>query len=178
MFSIIQIILHFISKLNKKQYNCIAMSDSKIKILYVDDEVNNLNSFKAAFRRDYEIHIAESGAEGKKILEEQEINIIITDQRMPNMTGVEFLEEIIPDFPDPIRILLTGYTDITAVIDAINKGQVYQYLTKPWDESNLRIIIKNAYEIFDLRKRNRELLDKLKKANEQLEFLLRQNLIS
>ncbi len=81
-------------------------------------------------------------------------------------------------FPDPIRILLTGYTDITAVIDAINKGQVYQYLTKPWDESNLRIIIKNAYEIFDLRMQNRELLEKLKKANEQLEFLLRQNLIS
>ena len=154
------------------------MADSKIKILYVDDEVNNLNSFKAAFRRDYEIHIAESGEDGRKILEEREINIIITDQRMPQMTGVQFLEEIIPDFPDPIRILLTGYTDITAVIDAINKGQVYQYLTKPWDENNLRIIIKNSYEIYDLRQRNKELLGKLKKANEQLEFLLRQNLIS
>lgn len=154
------------------------MSQDKIKILYVDDEVNNLNSFKAAFRRDYTIHIAESAEEGKKILGENEVNIIITDQRMPNMTGVEFLEDIIPSYPDPIRILLTGYTDISAVIDAINKGQVYQYLTKPWDESNLRIIIKNAFEIYYLRQENKELLEKLKRANEQLEFLLRQNLIS
>jgi DNA-binding NtrC family response regulator len=154
------------------------MSGDKIKILYVDDEVNNLNSFKASFRRDYTIHIAESAAEGKIILSENDINVIITDQRMPNTTGVEFLEDIIPDYPDPIRILLTGYTDISAVIDAINKGQVYQYLTKPWDESNLRIIIKNAFEIYDLRQRNKELVEKLRRANEQLEFLLRQNLIS
>ena len=154
------------------------MSGDKIKILYVDDEVNNLNSFKASFRRDYTIHIAESAAEGKIILSENDINVIITDQRMPNTTGVEFLEDIIPDYPDPIRILLTGYTDISAVIDAINEGQVYQYLTKPWDESNLRIIIKNAFEIYDLRQRNKELVEKLRRANEQLEFLLRQNLIS
>lgn len=64
------------------------------------------------------------------------------------MTGVEFLESIIPNHPDPIRILLTGYTDISAVVDAINKGKVYHYLTKPWNEENIRIIIKNAYEIY------------------------------
>ena len=67
---------------------------------------------------------------------------------MPEMTGVEFLESIIPNHPDPIRILLTGYTDISAVVDAINKGKVYHYLTKPWNEENIRIIIKNAYEIY------------------------------
>jgi len=149
-----------------------------IKILYVDDEVNNLNSFKATFRRDYEIFTAESAAEGIKILSENDVDILITDQRMPNMTGVEFLEKIIPIYPDPIRILLTGYTDITAVIDAINKGQVYHYLNKPWVESELRIIIKNAFEIHELRRKNKELTENLKKVNTQLEFLLRQQLIS
>lgn len=154
------------------------MSTEKVRILYVDDEVNNLNSFKAAFRRDYKIFTAESAELGRQLLAEESVNIIITDQRMPNMTGVEFLESIIPDYPDPIRILLTGYTDISAVIDAINKGQVYHYLTKPWDESHLKIVIKNAYEIYRLRQENKDLIEKLKQANEQLEFLLRQNLIS
>lgn len=155
-----------------------TMADDKIKILYVDDEVNNLNSFRAAFRRDYDIKLAESGGEGAKVLAENEIHIIITDQRMPEMTGVEFLEGIIPKFPDPIRILLTGYTDISAVVDAINKGQVYHYLTKPWDEDNIRIVIKNAFEIFHLRQENKRLIQDLKDTNVKLEFLARQNLIS
>ncbi|MBN7817936.1 response regulator [Algoriphagus pacificus] len=150
----------------------------KIKILYVDDEENNLQAFKATFRRDYKIFLAISAVEARKILEEEEIEIIITDQRMPEETGVEFLESIIPIYKDPIRILLTGYTDIQAVIDAINKGQVYHYLTKPWEEDYLRTVIKNAYEIFTLRRENEKLTEALLKANEQLEFLLRQNLLS
>ncbi len=155
------------------------MSDKLIKVLYVDDEVNNLNSFKATFRRDYDITIAESGPEAMELLKNGlSVEIIITDQRMPNMTGVEFLEHVIPLFPQPVRILLTGYTDITAVVDAINKGQVYHYLTKPWEENALRIVIKNAYEIYDLRESNKLLTENLAKVNKQLEFLLRQNLIS
>ncbi|WP_226389867.1 response regulator [Penaeicola halotolerans] len=154
------------------------MSADKINILYVDDEVNNLHSFKAAFRKDYNVFVAESGLEGQKILAENPIEIIITDQRMPGMTGVEFLETIIPLYPEPIRILLTGYTDIQAVIDAINKGQVYHYITKPWEEQYLKNIIKNAYEMFALRKENKELTKSLIRANEQLEFLLRQKLLS
>jgi len=150
----------------------------KIRVLYVDDEVNNLQAFKATFRRNYKIFLAESAEEARKILEEEEIEIIITDQRMPSETGVEFLESIIPHYPDPMRILLTGYTDIQAVIDAINKGQVYHYLTKPWDEDYMRTVVKNAYEVFDLRRENTQLTKSLIKANEQLEFLLRQNLLS
>jgi len=171
----------FILSFKKKFTFASIMSQEKeeiIKILYVDDEVNNLNSFRATFRRDYEIYTAESATEGVKVLSEHDVDILITDQRMPNMTGVEFLEKIIPIYPDPIRILLTGYTDITAVVDAINKGQVYQYLNKPWVESELRIIIKNAYEIHELRRQNKALTENLKKANAQLEFLLRQQLIS
>ncbi|MCH7398966.1 response regulator [Belliella sp. DSM 107340] len=157
------------------------MSDQqkeKIKILYVDDEENNLQAFKATFRRDYKVFIAISAQEARDLLLTQTVDIIITDQRMPEETGVEFLESIIPLYPDPIRILLTGYTDIQAVIDAINKGQVYHYLTKPWEEDYLRTVIKNAFEVYSLRNENKKLTDDLIKANDQLEFLLRQNLLS
>ena len=152
--------------------------ETKIRILYVDDEVNNLRAFKATFRRDYSIFLAESAKDARHLLKEQEIDVIITDQRMPEETGVDFLESIIPLYPDPIRILLTGYTDIQAVIDAINKGKVYHYLTKPWEEDYLRTVIKNAYEVYALRRENKQLTDSLLKANDQLEFLLRQNLLS
>lgn len=152
--------------------------EEKIKVLYVDDEVNNINSFKATFRRDFYVFTALSAKEGLEILRENEIHIIITDQRMPEMTGVEFLVEVVKDYPDTIRILLTGYADINAVIDAVNKGSIYYYLNKPWDEQQLRIIIHNSYEKFQLREENKILLDKLITANNQLEFLLRQKLIS
>jgi response regulator RpfG family c-di-GMP phosphodiesterase len=152
--------------------------EEKIKILYVDDEENNLQAFKATFRRDYKIFLAISAKDGEEILSREDIDIIITDQRMPEKTGVEFLESIIPIHPKPIRLLLTGYTDIQAVIDAINKGQVYHYLTKPWEEDYLRTVIKNAFEVYALRRENERLTSALLKANEQLEFLLRQNLLS
>lgn len=144
----------------------------------MDDEINNLNSFKAAFRRDFKVLTAASGQEGLEILKNNQVHVILTDQRMPEMSGVEFLIEVLKDFADPMRILLTGYADINAVIDAVNKGQIYYYLNKPWDEQQLRIIIKNAYEIFELRSKNKELLQNLLDANSQLEFLLRQDLLS
>jgi len=150
-------------------------SGTSVNVLYVDDEVHNLNSFKAGFRRIFNIFTAESAIEGRKILDTEDIHIIITDQRMPVTTGIEFLESIIPDFPEPIRILLTGYADISAVIDAINKGQVYKYIQKPWQEDDLRINIEKAFEIYTLRKENRELTENLLIANKQLEYLLRQD---
>lgn len=153
-------------------------SEEKIKILYVDDEENNLQAFKATFRRDYQIFLAIEAQVARDILDKEAIDIIITDQRMPGETGVEFLESIIPIHPNPIRILLTGYTDIQAVIDAINKGQVYHYLTKPWEEDYLRTVIKNAFEIYQLRQENEKLTKALIKSNDQLEFILRQNLLS
>lgn len=150
---------------------------ASINVLYVDDEVHNLNSFKAGFRRMFNIFTAESAIEGRKVLETEDIHVVITDQRMPVTTGIEFLESIIPQFPEPIRILLTGYADINAVIDAINKGQVYKYIQKPWMDEDLRINIEKAFEIYSLRKENRELTERLLLANKQLEFLLRQNLL-
>ena len=148
-----------------------------IKVLYIDDEVHNLTAFKATYRRDFKIYTASSGYEGINILENNEINVIITDQRMPQMTGVEFLEYIIPIYPDVMRILLTGYSDISAVVDAINKGKIFYYHQKPWDENELKITIENAFQLFSLKKENDELTQKLKVANEQLEFMLRQKLL-
>lgn len=157
------------------------MSDTtvdKISVLYVDDEENNLRSFKATFRRTYNVHVAISGDEGLKILENEDIQVIITDQRMPEMSGIEFLTKVLEFNKEPMRMLLTGYSDINAVIDSINKGQVYRYLTKPWNEDELKSAIESAYEVFSLRKENKELLKKLEIANDQLEFLLRQRLLS
>lgn len=140
-------------------------------VLYVDDEVNNLNSFKAAFRRDFDIHVAQSAREGRKILDLNEIGVIITDQRMPGMTGIEFLESILGIYPDTIRILLTGFSDMNAVMDAINRGQVYKYLVKPWQNEELKLYIQNALEIYHLRRENKELAQKLQIANMELEML-------
>jgi len=147
-------------------------------ILYIDDEVHNLNSFRAVFRRSYNIFTAPSAHEGRKVLQETDIHLIITDQRMPEMTGIEFLESIIKDYPHIPRILLTGYTDINAVIDAINKGSVYKYVQKPWSEEELRATIEDALKLYAFSKNKEELTEKLIITNEQLEFLLRQNLLS
>lgn len=154
------------------------MADRKISILYVDDEKNNLVSFKAAFRIKYNVLTTISGEEAIEILRNNSINIIITDQRMPNMTGVEFLESILDEFPDPIRILLTGYADMSAVVDAINKGKIFHYLTKPWNEEELDMTINRAYDIYKQKMEEREMTSKLSLTNEQLEFLLRQKLLS
>jgi len=151
---------------------------SMINILYIDDEPHNLTAFKASFRRAYNIFTAENAEEGRNILENNDIHVILSDQRMPKMTGIEFFESIIEKFPGPIRILITGYTDINAVIDAINRGQVYKYLTKPWNENDVKIFIEKAYEVYYLRKENAELTEKLIDVNKKLEFLVRQSLLS
>ena len=154
------------------------MENSKINVLYIDDEPHNLTAFRASFRRDFKVFVTESVDEARNILEREDIHVILSDQRMPKMTGIEFFESIIESHPDPIRILITGYTDINAVIDAINRGQVYKYLTKPWTDEEVKIYIEKAYEVFRLRKENIELTNKLLDVNVKLEFLARQNLLS
>src|ERR1700742_2897643 len=140
-------------------------------VLYVDDEINNLNSFKAAFRRDFDIYVAQSAREGRKILDATEIGVIITAKRRPAMTGIEFLESILSIYPDTIRILLTGFSDMNAVMDAINRGQGYKYLVKPWQNDELKLYIQNALEIYHLRKENKELAHKLQLAMIEIETL-------
>lgn len=139
-----------------------------IKILYVDDEEHNLESFKATFRRQYEIYTAISGTDAKNILGQTDIHIIISDQRMPEMTGVEFFKSISDSFPDPIRVLLTGYTDIEALSDAVNEGHIYRYLTKPWSELELNNCIINAHNAFKNKVALKEKVIELQKTNDEL----------
>ncbi len=143
-------------------------NSEKIKILYVDDEGNNLTAFQASFRRDYEIYTATSVAEGMNILTEHEVHVIVADQRMPRATGVEFFNIIRKAYPDPVRILLTGFTDIEAIIDAINRGEIFRYLKKPWDELEIRTAIQNAYEVYRTRKELSTKIAELEKANDEL----------
>jgi signal transduction histidine kinase len=144
------------------------MEKKAVKILYLDDEGANLEVFKALFRKDYEIYLVTSPADAMAILEEKELNVIIADQKMPEMSGVEFFERILKKYPQPIRILMTGYTDIGSVIDAINKGQVYRYITKPWNEQELKLAIENAFEIYDVRRKLETTNLELKKRNDEL----------
>jgi two-component system sensor histidine kinase/response regulator len=142
--------------------------NNKPKILYVDDEENNLIVFKSSFRRYFDVYVSTSGAEGLKILQENDIDVIITDQRMPGMTGVEFLKQLPEDLMS-IRMILTGFSDVAAIIEAINLGKVYRYITKPWDKDELKITIDNAVEALALRRNNLLLISELREANEQLE---------
>lgn len=123
----------------------------KIKVLFIDDEPNNLTAFKASFRRDFDVFTANSAQEGMNVLEAEEIHVLLTDQRMPGTTGVQFLEQVIEKYPNPVRILVTGYADIEAVVDAINKGQVFRYISKPWNDDEIRLAIENAFKIYQHR---------------------------
>lgn len=136
----------------------------KIKVLYIDDEQDNLSAFKSSYRRIFDVYLAENAVKGRKILNEHQIEVVIADQRMPGITGVEFFESILEVYPNPMRILLTGYSDIKAVEDAINKGQVYRYVNKPWDEFELKSTIENAYHVYQLREQNNKLINKYQKV--------------
>jgi signal transduction histidine kinase len=150
-------------------------------LLYVDDEESNLRIFRSSFKRHYNIFTAASAEEGIKILAEQPIHLIITDQKMPEMTGVEFLERILPDYPEAIRIILTGYSDVEDIKRAINRCGIYRYLVKPWNKEEMILTLDKALETYQLRQDNKELLQALKVANEDLEEKVRlrtQNLIA
>ena len=101
-----------------------------IHVLYLDDEEHNLTAFRAAFRRDFQVHVTTVPSEAVRMLQEHPIEVVISDQKMPDVSGVEFFEMIMADHPDPVRMLLTGHADIDAVIDAINKGRIYKYISK------------------------------------------------
>ena len=153
------------------------IEEIKINVLYVDDEENNLVSFRASFRRYFFIYTANSVQEARVILSNNEIHVLITDQRMPGALGTDLLAQTVKDNPDQTRILLTAFSDIDAIKDAINKGQIYQYLQKPWDDLELKKTIENAYKIYQLKKEQKDLYKKTLITNEQLEFMLRQKLI-
>lgn len=139
-----------------------------IKVLYIDDEENNLNAFKASFRRQYEIYTATSAKDGLEILDNLEIHVVIADQKMPTTTGVEFFREIVNTHPNPTRILLTGYTDIDALANAINLGHIYRYIAKPWSVLELHNCIKNAYDAYMANINLGNKVAELEKTNDEL----------
>lgn len=150
------------------------MTDSdRHTILVVDDEESILKLLEYTFKPEYRVLTAANGAEGLKILQKEEPALIIADQRMPEMSGSEFLEKSISIYPDAIRMVLTGYTDIESAIAAINSGHVYRYLTKPWEDDELLLNVKRALESYDLQQANRRLLKELQEANEHLEEKVR-----
>ncbi len=138
-------------------------------LLLVDDEPNILASLKRLFRRDgHVIHTANSGPEGLDVLSKHKIDIIISDQRMPGMTGVEFLRAAKVNYPDTVRIVLSGYTELQSVTDAINEGAVYRFLTKPWEDEQLREHIDKAFEYKELLDENRRLDIQIRSTNQEL----------
>lgn len=138
-------------------------------ILVVDDEPDVVQSVTDLLRLDYKVLGATRAQDAVRLMEEQEVDVIMSDQRMPEMTGVQLLNRIRGPHPEATRLLFTGYADIRAVVDAINQGNVYRYITKPWDPDELQTIIREACERHDLIVERREMTDALHRKNVELE---------
>ena len=138
------------------------------KILIVDDEPSVLNSLKRTLRKEHDVILSQDGFSAIQVLNEQEIAVIIADQRMPKMNGVTLLEKAMEIQPDTARILVTGYSDIQAVIDAINEGNVYYYIHKPWEPEDVRLIIRQAIDRYNLIQTNRSLVAEIEETNRRL----------
>ncbi|MCC6839879.1 MAG: response regulator [Flavobacteriales bacterium] len=136
----------------------------KINVLYVDDEEGNLLAFRASFRRDFDVHVCTSGADALAWLEQHTAHVVISDQRMPGMTGAEFLAAVRHRWPNSVRLLLTGYSDIKAVVEAINLGGIHAYITKPWDPTDLKLRIEQAYEVHFLRAQRDRLFERYRQV--------------
>ncbi|MEJ7736491.1 MAG: hybrid sensor histidine kinase/response regulator [Chitinophagaceae bacterium] len=142
----------------------------KIKVIYIDDEMNNLIGFKASFRLVYKVYTAHNTSEAfDLLLENPDMRIIFCDQRMPDKTGVQFFEEIRIQFPHPIRILLTAYTDIESVIDAINRGHIYRYVRKPWINADIISAIEEGNRFYTVNSMIAIKNEELQKAYEELD---------
>jgi two-component system response regulator HupR/HoxA len=149
----------------------------KYELLLVDDEMANLQKLQRTFVGQYGVHLAQSGEEALQILHKVPVDAIITDQKMPNMTGIEFLELSQKDYPNLVRIVLTGFTEVEDLIAAINTGKVHKYITKPWEPDDLRLTVRDALEKMELVHENERLAAELQSANERLQtenIILRQ----
>ena len=136
-----------------------SWGDKKLKLLVVDDEPDNLDLLYRTFRRDFKVYKADSAFTAMDVLEaEGEMALIISDQRMPEMNGTEFLGKTFEIFPNTVRILLTGYTDVEDLVEAINSGKVFKYITKPWNPEELKVVVKQASETYKMVKQRTDAL--------------------
>jgi serine phosphatase RsbU (regulator of sigma subunit)/FixJ family two-component response regulator len=140
---------------------------NKLKLMVIDDELDNLDLLYRTFRRDFQVYKANNALSALEILDKEgEMAVIISDQRMPEMNGTEFLSRTVERFPDTIRILLTGFTDVEDLVDAINSGQVFKYITKPWNPERLKVLVDQATDIYRLvKKRTQELRRALRRES-------------
>ena len=126
-----------------------SRGEGKLKLMVVDDEPDNLDLLYRTFRRDFKVYKADNAFNALSVLDEQgEMALIISDQRMPEMNGTEFLGQTLERFPDTVRILLTGYTDVEDLVEAINSGKVFKYITKPWNPEELKAVVQQASETY------------------------------
>ncbi len=145
------------------------MNDNQHIVLCVDDEENILNSLRRLLRREgYRLLTASSGNDGLKLLEENDVHLVISDQRMPEMSGTDFLAKVKTEHPDVLRIILTGYTDVDSITESINKGHIYKFFLKPWNDQSLKLEIRQALEQYDLIQANKGLHEKVLEQNEEL----------
>lgn len=146
--------------------------EASATLLLVDDEANILSSLKRLFRpQGYRIFTAESGAQGLEVLAREPVDLVISDMRMPEMNGAQFLEKVCEKWPGTVRILLTGYAEIDATIDAINRGQIYRYISKPWEENDITLIVKHALQQKFLEREKSRLEELTRKQNDELKEL-------
>ncbi|MFY7848030.1 MAG: ATP-binding protein [Bacteroidia bacterium] len=141
------------------------MSHRIIKVLFVDDEEHNLASFRAAFRRDFHVDTCIDPEQATEMVGQNHYHVVVSDQRMPGLSGIDFFSRIHPSNPDQVKILCTAYADIQVLMDALNRGQVFRFVSKPWNEDELRVAIIDAYDQHLTR-------IKLKKSNEELRAAL------
>ncbi|HNO67822.1 MAG TPA: response regulator, partial [Pseudomonadota bacterium] len=133
-----------------------------LPVLVVDDEADNLDAFRFSFRKGFRILTAQSAEAGLQILSQEKVAVIVADQRMPKMTGLQFLETAQRLVPLAVPIIVTAYTDVDVLIEAINSGHIYRYITKPWDSKELRGVLLQALERYHLRRENARLQEQLK----------------
>jgi len=152
--------------------------DERPRVLYLDDDDANLVTFRANFRDQFEVFTSNNPVEAYNLINEHKIQIAITDHNMPSMSGVEFLESIAQDYPDVQRILLTGYTELVPVMEAVNKGKVFRILTKPFNMKEISRMVTEAWDQCKVVFEKEKLIHQLKRQNQQFEFILRQRLLS
>jgi two-component system, probable response regulator PhcQ len=142
------------------------------RILIVDDEENVCHALRRSLRKEgYELFFGHEPAEGLEVLKKQTVDMVISDHLMPNMTGMEFLRLVRDRYPDVMRLILTGHADMQTAIDAINQGAIYRFLTKPWDDTDLKVTLYLAFEQQDLERENRRLLSMVRRQFDLLKSL-------
>ncbi len=148
------------------------MSQQPRRILIVDDEENVCHALRRSLRKEgYELFFGHEPAEGLELLKKQPVDMVISDHLMPNMTGLEFLKIVRDRHPDMMRLMLTGHADMQTAIDAINLGNIYRFLTKPWDDTELKVTLFLAFEQLDLERENRKLLAMVRRQYDVIKAL-------